>query len=69
MIELTTTQQAIVSFIEAFIDDNEHAPTIRQIGDVFDWSPNGVRKHLLKLRELGVVDWQDYKGRTLKVIK
>lgn len=48
---LTSRQQAILDFIEGFIDDNEYPPTIRDIQSHLDISSTSVVDYNLKVLE------------------
>lgn len=44
-------------------------PSLRELGRQLGMTVGGVRYNLLRLRSKGLVDWQDRKARTLRVVK
>jgi len=67
--ELTETQRDVLDFIIEFIKQEGYPPSVRDIGDAFGRSPNGVKCHLDPLKKKGFIDWIENKARTIRVIK
>ena len=65
---LTPRQQDVLDWISGYIDVHGYSPTIRQIGNAFGWTTNGVVCHLRPMRKKGWITWQDGEARTLRVI-
>ena len=64
---ITAAQRRVLSYVASRIERDGYGPTIREIGDKFDYSLNGVMCHLRPLRRKGCVDWIDGCSRTLRV--
>lgn len=59
----------ITEAIAAYSEAHGYAPTVRELaGAVGLRSTNTVWSHLLYLRQLGRVTWQEGAGRTLRLI-
>lgn len=68
--ELTVRQRKVLAFIEAQIERQGFAPTIREIGRHLGISStNGVNDHLKALEKKGYLARQDQKSRTLRVLR
>jgi repressor LexA len=65
---LTPRQQDVLNWISGYIDVHGYSPTIRQIGQAFEWTTNGVMCHLRPMRRKGWITWQDGEARTIRVI-
>lgn len=61
-------RQQIYSAIANGIAANGFAPTIRELAELVDASPSCVAQHLDVMRACGSVDWEDGKGRTLRLV-
>ena len=63
---ISEKQRSILEFIEAYTDDNGYPPSVREIGAAVGLrSPSSVHAHLKHLRELGYLEQQEHKTRTL----
>ena len=61
-------QQQMLYAIEAFTRTNGCAPTLRELAALIGMrTPSAVRFQLDRLRDAGLVDWQDGKARTLRL--
>ncbi|KMY49256.1 transcriptional regulator [Peribacillus loiseleuriae] len=66
---LTTRQQSIFDTIKNHLSNKGYPPSIRDIGkEVGLKSSSTVSGHLVKLRDKGLIDWEEGKPRTLHVI-
>lgn len=66
MRSLSEKQRSILEFIESYTDDNGYPPSVREIGAAVGLrSPSSVHAHLKHLREMGYLEKQDHKTRTL----
>ena len=48
--------------------DKGYPPTIRELAKLVGASPSCVAQHLDVMRACGAVDWEDGKGRTLRLL-
>lgn len=66
MRSISEKQRSILEFIESYTDANGYPPSVREIGAAVGLrSPSSVHAHLKHLRELGYLEKQDHKTRTL----
>ena len=64
-----STREAILSFISAFWEEHNYAPTIREIcGAVGISSPSTVRYHLIRLKERGDITFSEKTSRSVRII-
>ena len=62
-------QQQIYYFIKVYIEENQFAPSMREIAKgVGLKSPSTVHGHLDRMRDKGYIDFKDTFSRTLRVI-
>lgn len=67
---LSPQRQAILQAIDDFHHVNGYAPSVREVMHITGYaSTDPVHRHLTILRKHGLVDWQDGRNRTLKVLK
>ena len=65
---LTPRQHEVLGWVRGYINVHGYSPTIRQIGQAFKWTTNGVMCHLRPMRRKGWITWQDGEARTIRVI-
>ena len=66
MKKLSDRQQRIVDFIRAYVAENGYPPTFREIGlNVGLKSPSTVDHHMKKLRELGILQYEEGHFRSI----
>ena len=64
-----STREAILSFISAFWEEHNYAPTIREIcGAVGISSPSTARYHLVRLKERGIITFSEKTSRSVRLI-
>lgn len=68
MTPLTDRQTIIFEFICKFLLDNGYLPSVRDIMEVFDMTPNGVCSHLRALQRKGWISGRDHKGRAFQIL-
>ena len=66
---LTPRQLDVLRWVVGFADTHGYAPTIREIGNAYGWTTNGVMCHLNAMRKKGWVSWLDGHARTLRVLE
>lgn len=66
---MTDNQKRIIRYIREFTAGHGFPPSLAEIGDAVGLTDGGVKYVLMGLRNLGVVDWDDRKARTIRVIK
>jgi repressor LexA len=59
----------ILNFIKEYIQHNEYAPTVREIGDHFGMSVKGAQDHLMALMKKGFIKNKHGKSRTIIILK
>lgn len=59
----------VLRCIRAYIEEHHYSPSIRDIAQSLDRDVNVIHRRLLALRKSGLVEWQDGKSRTLRVIQ
>jgi repressor LexA len=64
---LTERQQAILGFINDYINDNGFPPSVREIGRHFGIYPATVQDHITALERKGYLQKKKFKSRTLSV--
>ena len=69
MQNLTDRQQRIVRFIRSHIEENGYPPTFREIGlNVGLKSPSTVDHHMKRLREMGVLQYEEGHFRSIQLL-
>ena len=63
---LTPRQQEVFEFIWMFREQRGYCCTVREVGNHFGWTTNGVVCHLWPLRKKGWITWEDGQSRTLR---
>jgi len=66
---LTYCDRKVYSFLAWFIEEHGYAPTTREIGSHFGWTPNGVVYHLRKLERYGWIKRGEQKARAIRLLK
>ncbi|CCQ54160.1 transcriptional repressor LexA [Crocosphaera watsonii] len=66
---LTPAQKELYEWLIKYIDENQHAPSIRQMMKAMNLrSPAPVQSRLERLRNKGYIDWIEGKARTLRIL-
>ena len=69
MTDLTKAQRRVLDFIQAGLQAGRSAPTLREIADKFGFaSHRAAAVHLAALKRKGVIESDDGKARSLRVI-
>ena len=66
---LTERQMEISLFIERYFDENGYAPSLRDIGNHFGFSPKAAYDHLRALERKGIVKTADNLPRGMALLK
>lgn len=66
---LTKRQQEVIDFIEYYLAENGFAPSVRDIGDHFGFSPKAAFDHLTALRKKGIIKTADNLPRSVVMVK
>lgn len=70
MAKRTDRQQQICDFIRAFSQENGYPPTFREIGESVGLkSPSTVDHHMKRLREAGVLQYEEGKPRSILLLE
>ncbi|MBI4471620.1 MAG: transcriptional repressor LexA [Acidobacteria bacterium] len=64
---LTEKQQAILDFINKYVDENGFPPSVREIGRNFGIYPATVQDHISALERKGFLQKKRFQSRTLSV--
>jgi len=64
---LTEKQQAILDFIQQYMDEHQYPPSVREIGKHFGIYPATVQDHISALERKGFLQKQRFQSRTLSV--
>src|SRR6478735_7600179 len=64
---LTERQQAILDFINEYVNDNGFPPSVREIGRKFGIYPATVQDHISALERKGYLQKKRFQSRTLSV--
>jgi repressor LexA len=64
---LTERQQAILDFINTYVEDNGFPPSVREIGRHFGIYPATVQDHITALERKGCLQKKKFQSRTLSV--
>jgi repressor LexA len=68
--ELTSRQERILHFVEAFRSEHGYPPSIREIGEYFGIrSTNGVSDHLRALERKGFLQRTEHQPRSLQLVQ
>lgn len=62
---LTDRQQAILDFINEYVEDNGFPPSVREIGSHFEIYPATVQDHICALERKGYLQKKRFQSRTL----
>src|SRR5205809_1673423 len=65
---LTEKQQAILDFINEYVEDNGFPPSVREIGRHFGIYPATVQDHISALERKGFLQKKRFQSRTLSPI-
>ncbi|GBF82071.1 transcriptional repressor LexA [Aphanothece sacrum] len=70
MESLTPAQQELYDWLVLYINEKQHAPSIRQMMKAMNLrSPAPVQSRLERLRNKGYIDWTEGKARTLRILR
>ena len=64
---LTERQQAILDFINQYVEENSFPPSVREIGRHFEIYPATVQDHISALERKGYLQKKRFQSRTLSV--
>src|SRR5215467_6975900 len=64
---LTEKQQAILDFINAYLDEHQYPPSVREIGKRFGIYPATVQDHISALERKGFLQKQRFQSRSISV--
>src|SRR5437763_11408258 len=64
---LTERQQAILDFINEYVEENSFPPSVREIGRHFEIYPATVQDHISALERKGYLHKKKFQSRTLSV--
>ena len=66
---LTSAQQELYDWLVQYINENQHAPSIRQMMIAMNLrSPAPVQSRLERLRNKGYITWTEGKARTIRIL-
>src|SRR3989442_12750254 len=65
---LTEKQQAILDFINEYVEDNGFPPSVREIGRHFEIYPATVQDHISALERKGYLQKKRFQSRTLSIL-
>ncbi len=68
MTPLTDRQTLIFEFICDFLLANGYLPSVRDLMEAFNMTPNGVVSHLKALQRKGWISERSHKGRAFKIL-
>jgi len=67
---ITARQNDVLNAIRQYIQENQYAPSIRELGTMVGLrSSSTVHRHLEKLKENGRIHWETSSPRTITIIK
>ncbi len=70
MERLTKVQQELYSYLVKYINESQHAPSIRQMMEAMNLkSPAPIQSRLERLRNKGYIDWIDGQARTIRILQ
>ena len=64
---LTEKQQAILDFIQKYLEEHQYPPSVREIGKQFGIYPATVQDHLSALQRKGCLQKQRFQSRSISV--
>src|SRR5207244_11630219 len=64
---LTERQQAILDFINQYVEENGFPPSVREIGRHFEIYPATVQDHISALERKGYIQKKRFQSRTLSI--
>jgi repressor LexA len=62
---LTTRQRQILAYIESFYEENNYAPSIRDIARMHECSVKGAYDHILALEKKGFIERTERRSRSI----
>ncbi|GHT54936.1 LexA repressor [Spirochaetia bacterium] len=68
MKELTLRQKEVLSFIQAYKNEHNYPPTIREMADFFSISVKGAHDHVTALKKKGALTFEDRRSRTMELV-
>lgn len=68
--DLTIPQQRVFTFIVKYKENHGKSPAIHEISEGIGLiAKSAAHRHLVKLREKGFIDWDDYEVRSIRIVK
>lgn len=62
-------REEIIEYIKWYQDKEDYAPSMREIAQYLCVSKTTVSEDMRKLKVLGLLDYQDHKARTIRLIE
>ena len=67
---MTDKQNKVYEEIKKYIIENGYPPTIRELCDILNLKSTGTIQVMLKrIKKKGYIDYNEYKSRTIRIIK
>lgn len=67
---MTDKQNKVYEEIKKYIRKNGYPPTIRELCDILNLKSTGTIQVMLKrIKKKGYIDYNEYKSRTIRIIK
>lgn len=67
---MTDKQNKVYEEIKKYIKENGYPPTIRELCDILNLKSTGTIQVMLKrIKKKGYIDYNEYKSRTIRIIK
>jgi repressor LexA len=68
MEKISNKQQELYDFIKKYIANNGYAPTIRELAYIFQRSTGSIHPMLKRLKQKGLIDYEEKMSRTIKIL-
>lgn len=65
----TDGQYEVLDATRRWLSERGYSPTVRELADGLGVTPTDVYQKLVRLRRDGLVEWEDGKSRTLRVVE
>ena len=69
MRKVTDKQQQVLDFIKAYIGENDHAPSRREIAEAFGVEANAAQGHIQALATKGFLKLEAFERRGITLIE
>ena len=67
---MTDKQNKVYEEIKKYIKENGYSPTMRELCDILNLKSTGTIQVMLKrIKKKGYIDYNEYKSRTIRIIK